>query len=259
MLERALEVQQAAERPLPDRRDVHRNPLGADQGRGDVPVRLAVATRRALEQFAGGGDGLAEFGVRPGIGGILEEQLAGIGEGAGRIERRLAHFVEPIGRRPVHRAKTEKPTSRRKPSGAAAAPPNSPIAMAPAPSAILQCSSLSFFGHRVNPTGEYLPSPEERWGFSPRIIRGSLFAGLQQGTDPAGAPEQPQEHRHRNCEIDEVKRETPRSSGRRGRSGPAPAPACPRTHRSAAAPRRSIAAIPAAPTPGSRRRSAASG
>ena len=64
MVERALEMQQAAERPLPDRRDVHRHALGADQRRGDVPLRLAVAPRRALEQFEGGGGGLAEFGMR---------------------------------------------------------------------------------------------------------------------------------------------------------------------------------------------------
>ena len=165
MLERALEMQQAAERPLPDRRDVHRHALGADQRRGDVPLRLAVAAGRALEQFAGGGDGLAELGVRPGIGGVLEEQLAGIGKGAGRIERGLAHFVEPIGRRRVHRAERRANESgqavRR---GCCAA--EFPNRHGPSPQRfILQCSRLSFFGHKVNPSGECLRSPEKDGDF----------------------------------------------------------------------------------------------
>ncbi len=42
----------------------------------------------------------------------FEEQPRGIGEGAGRIERRLAHLVEPVGRRRVHRA-IDAPCDRR--------------------------------------------------------------------------------------------------------------------------------------------------
>ncbi len=99
VLERALEMEELAERPLPDGGDVDRHALAADQRRRNAPFRLAVAARRALEQFARRGDGLAVSGERQRIDRVLEEQSRGIGQGARRVERRVAHFVEPIERR----------------------------------------------------------------------------------------------------------------------------------------------------------------
>ena len=99
MLEHALEMDEPAERPLPHRRDLHRHALAADQRRGDAPFRPAVAARRALEQFGGGGDRFAEGGEGQRIDRVFEEQPRGIGPGPRRIERRLAHLVEPIQRR----------------------------------------------------------------------------------------------------------------------------------------------------------------
>ncbi len=96
VLERALEAHELAERPFPDGRDIDRHALAADQCRGDAPFRLAVAARRALEQFAGRGDGFAVSRKRQRIDRILEEQSRGIGHGARRVQRRVAHFVEPI-------------------------------------------------------------------------------------------------------------------------------------------------------------------
>jgi hypothetical protein len=104
MLERTLEMQQAAEGPLPGDRDVHRDVATAHHGGVDIPLGLAVAPRRALEQFEARGHGLAELGVSPRVGRVLEEQPRGIGKGAGGIEGGLAHFVEPIRRRREHRA-----------------------------------------------------------------------------------------------------------------------------------------------------------
>ena len=59
MCKRALEMQEPAERPFPDRGDVDRHALAADQRRGDAPFRFAVTACRAFEQFAGRGDGFA--------------------------------------------------------------------------------------------------------------------------------------------------------------------------------------------------------
>jgi hypothetical protein len=104
VLEGALEMQEPAERPLPNGGDMYRDVLAADHGRADVPFRLAVAPSRALEQFQARGHGLAEGGVRQGVGRIAIEEPRRVGEGARGIERGLAHFIKPVRRRRVHRA-----------------------------------------------------------------------------------------------------------------------------------------------------------
>ena len=58
----------------------------------EIPFRLAVAARGALEQFAAGGDRFAEFGVRPRIERILKQDLGRIRHRARRIERRVTPF-----------------------------------------------------------------------------------------------------------------------------------------------------------------------
>jgi hypothetical protein len=103
-LEATLEMQQPAERPLPDRGHMHRHLLADDVGRGDVPIGLAVATGRALEQFARRRHRLAERRMGERIGRVAEEQSGGVGPGTGRLERGVAHLVEPIIRRRQHRA-----------------------------------------------------------------------------------------------------------------------------------------------------------
>ena len=103
-LEGTLEMQEAAERPLPDRGDVDRDAFAADQGGVDPPFGLAVAAGRALEHLAGRRHGLAELGMGHRIGRILEEQPGRIRQSTGRIERGLAHLVEPVIRPRQHRA-----------------------------------------------------------------------------------------------------------------------------------------------------------
>ena len=99
VFEHTLEMDELAERPLPDGGDVDRHALAADERRIDAPFRPAVAPRRALEQFASRGDRLAERGEGQRIDRILEKQSRGVGPGPRRIERRMAHFVEPVQRR----------------------------------------------------------------------------------------------------------------------------------------------------------------
>ena len=148
VLERALEMQEPAERPLPHAVDVDRHPLAAHQRRGDAPFGPAVAAGRALEQLESGRGGLAERGVRPRVRGVLEEQPAGVSEGAGRIERRQAHLVEPVGRRGEHRARRGEHRVARIRDGCAAEFPN---CHGPGPQPrFLQCSTLSSFCHVVN-------------------------------------------------------------------------------------------------------------
>ena len=115
----ALEMQQPAERPLPDGVDMHRHLAAADGRRLDAPFRPAVAARRALEQFRRRGHRLAVGGVGERIGRIFEEQPRGVGEGARRIERGVAHLVEPVQRRRQQDAVVV--------AGSVAAPSNSPI------------------------------------------------------------------------------------------------------------------------------------
>ena len=95
----AIEMQQTAERLFPDRADLDRRAHAVDFGGVEAPFGLAVTARGALEQFAGRGDRFAEFGVRPGIQRILKQDLGGVGHGARRVERRVAHFVHPVHRR----------------------------------------------------------------------------------------------------------------------------------------------------------------
>ena len=95
----AIEIQQPAERLFPDRADFDRGAHAVDLGVVEAPFGLAVTARGALEQFAAGGDGFAELGVRPRIERVLKQDLGGVGHGARRIERRLGHFVHPVHRR----------------------------------------------------------------------------------------------------------------------------------------------------------------
>ncbi len=119
VLDRPFEMQQPAERPLPDGLDRDRNPLAADQGRGNSPLGLAVAPRRALEHLGGGRDRFSEMRVGEGIDRVLEVELGQVRECARRIERGLAHLVEPIDRRreirqcrrPRSKARRQKPRS----------------------------------------------------------------------------------------------------------------------------------------------------
>ncbi|MGY4283534.1 hypothetical protein ACVWXO_002754 [Bradyrhizobium sp. LM2.7] len=97
--ELAIEVEQPAERFFPDRTDLDGNADAVDFGVVEAPFRLAVAARGALEQFAGRGDRFADLGPRPGIQGILKQELGRIGDGARRIERGLRHLVHPVHRR----------------------------------------------------------------------------------------------------------------------------------------------------------------
>jgi len=52
----AIEVEQLAERPLPDTLDFDGGMDAVDFGLVDAPFRLAVAARCAFEQLAGRGD-----------------------------------------------------------------------------------------------------------------------------------------------------------------------------------------------------------
>ena len=84
MLESALEMQEPAERPLPDWRDMHRHMLAADHGQGDVPLRPAVAAGRALKQLGRGSDRLAKTGMSERIGRVAAQR----GWDAGELVRR---------------------------------------------------------------------------------------------------------------------------------------------------------------------------
>ncbi|MEY9498790.1 hypothetical protein ABIF33_007810 [Bradyrhizobium elkanii] len=84
--ELAIKVQQAAERLFPDRADLDRRAQPVDLGSGQVPIRLAVAARGALEQLAAGRDRFAELGVRPRIERVLKQDLGGVGHRARRVE-----------------------------------------------------------------------------------------------------------------------------------------------------------------------------
>jgi hypothetical protein len=99
VFEHALEMNEPAERPLPYRRNVNWHALAADEGRGNLPLGPAVPARRALEEFAGGGDGFSVGGEGKRIHRILEEQPRGVGPCPRRIERRKARLVEPVQRR----------------------------------------------------------------------------------------------------------------------------------------------------------------
>ena len=94
--EHALEMQQPAERPLPDRRDVDRRALAADHDGIDAPVGLAVAARRALEQFGSGSQALAVGRVRKRIERVLEVEPRHVGEGARRLQRSVTGLVQPV-------------------------------------------------------------------------------------------------------------------------------------------------------------------
>ena len=95
----AIEIQQAAERLFPYDADFDRRAHAVDFGVVEAPFGLAVAARGPLEQFAAGGDGFAELGVRPRIERILKQDFCRVGHGARRIERRLRHLVHPVHRR----------------------------------------------------------------------------------------------------------------------------------------------------------------
>ena len=146
-LEGALEMQEPAERPLPDAGDMHGNVFGADRHFIDAPFRPAITARGAFEQFGGGRDRLAVSGMRERIGGIFEKQPRGVGHRARGIERGLPHFVEPI-----HR--------RRQQQAALAGQPRCRVEFADRrrlttlvfrhPRPLLRCGTVSLFRHIVN-------------------------------------------------------------------------------------------------------------
>ena len=100
----AVEIQQPAERLLPDRADHHRRSHAVDLGIVEAPFRLAVAARGALEYLAAGGDLLAEIGMRQRVERVLEQHLGGIGQHPRRIQRGAGHLVHPVHRRGQRRA-----------------------------------------------------------------------------------------------------------------------------------------------------------
>jgi len=99
MLEYAFEVRELAEGALPNAGDTHRHPLAANQRRGNPPIRAAVAAGRTLEQLRRRGHRFAKAGGVERIHRIFEQQPGGVGCGPRRIERGMAHFIEPIERR----------------------------------------------------------------------------------------------------------------------------------------------------------------
>ncbi len=113
-------MQKLAEWPLPNGADRHRNAFRADQRGIDRPFRLAVAARRALEQFGRRRHVLSELGLRERVDRILEIKPGRVGKRARRIERRLTPFVEP-----VERSRRTGPLC----SGSSGGRPNSPIGM----------------------------------------------------------------------------------------------------------------------------------
>src|SRR5262249_52102570 len=102
---------------------------------------VAVAARRALEQFTRRGDGLAERGVGQRIDRALEIDLRGVRECARGIERGVAHLVEPI-----HRRGQDRPGLARQRRRAAEFPDRHVLRPPPR---LLQCSILFFFLHCV--------------------------------------------------------------------------------------------------------------
>ena len=101
-----LEVQQPAERTLPNGLDVDRNLLAADGGRIDAPFRPAVAPGRTLEKFHCRRNRLSIGGMRQRIGWIFEEKPRRVGKGSRRIERGVPKLVKP-----VHWRRQQRPTT----------------------------------------------------------------------------------------------------------------------------------------------------
>src|SRR5713101_3818542 len=83
---------------------MNRNLLAAYHSRIDIPLRFPVAPRRALEQLQTRGHSPAECRVGQRIGRIFKKEPRRVGPSARGIEGSLAHFIEPIGRRRIHRA-----------------------------------------------------------------------------------------------------------------------------------------------------------
>src|SRR5262245_51225895 len=92
-------MQEPAERLFPNRADFHRDADAVDLGFVQAPFRLAIAAGGALEHFASRGNGFAELGMGPGIERILKQDLGGVGDGSGRIERGVRQLVHPVHRR----------------------------------------------------------------------------------------------------------------------------------------------------------------
>ena len=92
----ALEMDQVAERLLPDHTLAHRHLVEADLGLRDTEGRFAVAPRRALKHFRSGRDRAPHGRVRHRIERIGIEQLHRVGEGARRLQRGMVQFVELI-------------------------------------------------------------------------------------------------------------------------------------------------------------------
>src|SRR5690242_19670057 len=96
MFELTLEIDEIAERSLPDGGNSYGNSLAAREGRIDAPVRAAVTAGRALEQFARGRDRFAECRIGKRIAGIFEKQSGCIRPGPRRVQGSMAHLIEPI-------------------------------------------------------------------------------------------------------------------------------------------------------------------
>ncbi len=93
---RLFEMDELAERALPDHALGDRYALSADDGFRNLPGRLAVAARRALEELRGGSHRSPEGGLGERIERALEIKLGGVRGGAEWTERSVIEFVELI-------------------------------------------------------------------------------------------------------------------------------------------------------------------
>jgi hypothetical protein len=91
-----LEIDELAERPLPDDALMDSEALAMDEGRGQPEFRLAVAAGRALEKFRGGSHVAAETGMRPRIERVLEIELGRIGGSPKRTQGCVVQFIELV-------------------------------------------------------------------------------------------------------------------------------------------------------------------
>ena len=165
--------------------------------------RLGVAAGRALEQLGRGGHGLAVGGVRERIERILEVELGDVGEGARRLQRRVARFVQPV------KAVREHRTARRGRPAELADRGRRPAKFAdrhvwfglPARLAALQHNDESMtsstYKNRHWPTVTPLKiTAFPAFSLQP-VLQNALVAALQQSALAPGAFEKQQEADHR--------------------------------------------------------------
>src|SRR5262249_18343366 len=136
----ALEMQEPAERTLPNALDVHRDSLGAYGCRIDIPFGPTIAAGRALEQFHGRRHRLAVGSMGKRISRIPKEQSCGVCKSASWIERGMPQLVKP-----VHRRRQQRPTAVGERGCSAEF---TYCHRVPRPS--MQCGRLSLFRHIVN-------------------------------------------------------------------------------------------------------------